>query len=132
MDYQVLLKNCKLKVTPQRIGILSLMFQAGHITIEELYKNIKAQFASISLATLYKNINAMLEKNLITEVKVPNSKNMYEITKDEHAHLLCKSCHTFIDIKINSMPIIEEASEKSHFKIEHSDIILSGLCPECA
>lgn len=131
MDYQLLLKNCELKATPQRIGILSLMFQAGHITIDELYQKIKKEFPSISLATLYKNINAMLEKKLITEVKVPNSKNMYEITKGEHAHLLCNSCHTFVDIKLNSSPMIEEASEKSHFKIEHSDIIFSGLCPKC-
>ena len=131
MDYQLLLKEHALKVTPQRVGILSLMFNAGHISVEDLYEQIKSDFPSISLATLYKNINAMSEKALIKEVKVPHSKNVYEISKEEHAHLLCHKCHAFIDIDVALTPIIEEATTKSHFHIEESSVIFSGLCPEC-
>ena len=131
MDYQLLLENHSLKVTPQRVGILSLMFQAGHISIDDLYEQIKKEFASISLATLYKNVNAMSEKGLIKEVKVPHSKNVYEITKEEHAHLLCNKCHAFVDVDVELKPIIEEAATKSHFQIEESDVVFSGLCPKC-
>ena len=132
MNYQLLLKEHGLKVTPQRLAILDLMFQAGHISIENLYEQVKKEFNSISLATLYKNIHAMSEKGLVKEVKVPHSKNVYEITKEKHAHLLCNSCHAFIDVNIALNALVKEAEEKSHFKIEESDIVLSGLCPECA
>ena len=131
MDYQLLLKNHSLKVTPQRVGILSLMFQAGHISVEDLYERIKKEFPSISLATLYKNINAMSEKGLIKEVKVPHSKNVYEITKEKHAHLLCNKCHAFMDVDVELTPIIKEATTKSHFQIQESDVVFSGLCPKC-
>ena len=132
MNYQLLLKEHELKVTPQRLGILSLMYTAGHITVEELFEQLKKEFSNISLATLYKNINAMSEKTLIKEVKVPHSKNMYEITKEDHAHLLCNSCNSFVDIEVAFEPLVEEVKAKSHYKIEHTDIVLSGLCPSCA
>jgi len=79
MNYETLLKQHQLKITPQRIGILDAMDAAGHITTENLFKQIKKHFSSISLATLYKNINAMLETSLITEVKAPNQKRSFRM-----------------------------------------------------
>jgi len=131
MNYETLLRNHKLKVTPQRLGILSLMNSAGHIDIEELYKKIKESFTSISLATLYKNINAMLEHSLITEVKVPHAKSKYEIAKAPHVHLLCQSCNEFIDLELNIATMLQDVSSKSHYKVMDSSIVLSGLCEKC-
>ena len=131
MNYETLLREHKLKVTPQRLGILSLMHTMGHINIEELYAQIKKQFSSISLATLYKNINSMVENKLITEVKVPHIKSKYEITKEPHIHLLCDKCSEFIDLDLNVDPLLSEASSKSHYELKGSCIVLSGLCEKC-
>ena len=131
MNYETLLREHTLKVTPQRVGILSLMHTMGHIDIEELFLQIKKEFSSISLATLYKNVNAMLEKHLITEIKVPNFKAKYEIVKEPHIHLLCKECNEFIDLDVNIGSVVSEASQKSHYKLEDSCIVLSGICEKC-
>ena len=131
MNYETLLREHNLKVTPQRLGILSLMQTMGHINIEELYTQIKVQFSSISLATLYKNINAMVANRLITEVKVPNVKSKYEITKDPHIHLLCDTCNEFIDLDLDINPLLNEASSKSHYELYGSCIVLSGVCEKC-
>jgi len=131
MNYDVLLKEHKLKVTPQRLGILTLMHKMGHIDVEELFFQIKKQFSSISLATLYKNVNAMLQTKLITEVKVPHQKTKYEITKEPHIHLLCDSCHEFIDLELDVNSLISEASQKSHYQLSGSSIVLSGVCEKC-
>jgi Fur family peroxide stress response transcriptional regulator len=131
MNYETLLREHSLKVTPQRLGILSIIHTSGHINIEELFIHIKKRFASISLATLYKNINAMLENKLISEVKIPNMKAKYEISKAPHIHMLCKSCHEFIDLELDLNNFVAAASLKSHYIVEDTNIILSGLCQHC-
>lgn len=131
MDYETLLHEHNLKITPQRLGILTLMHRAGHIGIEELSVQIKKEFSSISLATLYKNINAMLKNGLISEVKVPNIKSKYEIVKPQHVHLLCQNCGEFIDLDLNMDTLVNEASSRSHYKLFETNVVLSGLCEKC-
>ncbi len=131
MNYELLLREHHLKVTPQRLGILSLMVDAGHISVEDLFAQIKQEFSSISLATLYKNINAMLHNALIKEIKVPHMKPKYEVTKPPHAHLLCQGCNEFMDIDINVNALVDEASKKSHYQLLDSSIVLCGYCEKC-
>jgi len=131
MNYELLLREHNLKVTPQRLGILSLMQRAGHLNIEELFRLIKKQFSSISLATLYKNINAMLETSLITEIKIPKHKSKYEIAKEPHIHLLCQKCDEFIDVNVNIDTLVDEASTKSHYQLMDRSIVLCGVCEKC-
>jgi Fe2+ or Zn2+ uptake regulation protein len=131
MNYELLLKEHHLKVTPQRLGILNLMYGAGHISIEDLYTSIKKQFSSISLATLYKNINAMLETSLIREVKAPECKARYEIAKAPHAHLVCKECGEFKDIDFDFDQITQSIAHSSGYQIQDTALIISGTCPNC-
>ena len=131
MNYETLLREHALKATPQRLGILSLMHKNGHISIDDLFIQIKKQFKAISLATLYKNINAMLESTLISEVKIPHMKSKYEIAKLPHAHLLCDSCGEFKDINIDLDGLMKQTEEQSHYTLNHSSLVFSGLCEKC-
>ncbi len=131
MNYELLLKQNNLKITPQRLGILQLMHEAGHISIEELFTSIKKQFSSISLATLYKNINAMLETSLIKEVKAPEVKSRYEITKAPHAHLVCKLCGEFKDVHFDVNHLADSIAEANGYAIEDTSLVISGTCPNC-
>jgi len=131
MNYELLLREHTLKVTPQRLGILTLMHTYGHLSIEDLFEYIKKQFSSISLATLYKNINAMLENKLITEVKIPNMKSKYEIAKDTHAHILCTKCGEFKDIAINLDAVLSSTALKTDYALTDTSVVFSGLCSKC-
>lgn len=131
MNYEFLLREHSLKATPQRVGILSLIHIFGHLDVEDLFKKIREQFSAISLATLYKNINSMMEKGLITEIKIPHQKSKYEIAKEPHIHLLCQECGEFIDLKLDIGCLVNEATKESHYKVNKSFIVLSGLCEKC-
>jgi len=131
MNYETLLREHHLKVTPQRLSILSSMSDKGHISIEDLFASVKKKFSSISLATLYKNINAMLETALISEVKILNMKSKYEITKAKHIHMVCQSCQEVMDLELDLSAFVSKASEKSHYTVKEVDIVLSGLCEKC-
>ncbi len=131
MNFEYLIKEHNLKVTPQRLSILTNMYNHGHIDIDNLYIEVKKQFSSISLATLYKNINLMIKNSLIKEVKVPALKSKYEIIKETHAHILCTKCNEFEDIEFKCESLFSDVERDTSYKINDSDFIFSGLCRKC-
>ena len=131
MKHEHLLKSHHLKATPQRLAIIQLMHQAGHISIEELYQSIREKFSSISLATLYKNVNTMLDVSLIREVKIAGQKTKYEIEKESHAHVVCKSCGELKDIAVDPLSLLKNSMAVSQYKLNEVSIVVSGICPEC-
>jgi Fur family peroxide stress response transcriptional regulator len=131
MNLVIALQNCNLKVTPQRLEIVNILYKYGHLNVDTLYKLLQVKFPTLSLATIYKNINTMTNKMFISEVKIPNKKNVYELTKEEHSHILCTKCDDIIDIKINTQNIYTQAKIKSKYILNSNSIILSGLCPNC-
>ena len=123
-SYIDLLKAKQLTVTPQRLEIVNILSSHGHLNIDELYKLLLTSFPSISLATVYKNINKMLEKLFLSEVQVPNKKNVYELIKEEHAHVVW-------DIDLDTSLLVKEAQNKSSFILDAKSIVLSGACKKC-
>lgn len=131
MKHDHLLKQYHLKATPQRLAIIQLMHNSGHISIDELYQEVKKRFSSISLATLYKNIHTMLSVALIREVKIPGQKTKYEISKESHAHVLCTSCNEIKDLPLETTSLLQKSIDMSRYKVEEVSVVISGLCPEC-
>lgn len=131
-NYTEILRNHNLKATPQRLAITDILCAHGHISIESLYEVMIKKFSSISLATIYKNINLMLENAFIQEVKLPNQKSVYELTKNSHSHISCEKCGTINDITIDLNAIVNTVSSLENFEINKADLVLSGVCKNCA
>ncbi len=131
INYTDELRKHNLKATPQRLAISDALYINGHMSIEVLYELMLKKFNSISLATIYKNINLMMENSFIQEVKIPNAKSVYELTKTAHSHLVCDSCGEVEDITIDLDAIIDEAKQISSFKIDKASLVLSGVCKNC-
>jgi len=117
-DYIPTLREHNLKATPQRLAITDALHINGHMSIEALYEIMVHKFSSISLATIYKNINIMLENSFIQEVKIPNKKSIYELSKETHSHLVCDVCGEVQDITLDLSSIFQETSRLSSFKIK--------------
>lgn len=132
MNYTTLLKEYNLKVTPQRVAIVEELYMNGHMNIDDLYRRLLAKFPSISLATIYKNVNAMIEKVFLNEVKIPNSKSVYELVKEEHSHLVCSSCGRIEDLELDVSSLVEEATTLKNYTVKQSSVVFTGLCPHCA
>ncbi len=126
-----LLRENSIKVTPQRLSIVEELYGQVHMSVDELYMAIRKKFPSISLATVYKNINAMLEKDFILEVKIPNQKSKYELAKASHSHVLCESCGKVEDIALDLESVTQEAANATDYTIKHDALVLSGICPAC-
>ncbi|MFZ2890673.1 Fur family transcriptional regulator [Sulfuricurvum sp.] len=131
MKHEQLLKHYHLKATPQRIAIIELMHQAGHISIDDLFLSIRQRFASISLATLYKNVHTMMNVSLIREVKIPGQKTKFEVEKEAHAHVMCKCCGELKDIPFDPNSLLQTSMEISNYLADEVSIVISGICPQC-
>ncbi|NPA73458.1 MAG: transcriptional repressor [Epsilonproteobacteria bacterium] len=130
-NYKTRLKEYRLKATPQRMYMIEEIEKRGHIDIDTLYESLKNIFPYISLATVYKNINSMTENGFLTEVKIPKLKTRYELSKEDHAHLLCRECGKLTDISVESEPMTKNAQLKSGYKIEKTLVTFEGICPAC-
>jgi len=125
---QTLLKNTTLKITPQRLAILNVINKYGHISIEDIYEEIKSQFPSISLATIYKNIHTLKNANIVSEIHPQDTKPRFEITKKPHGHFICKQCNSVYDFEIenNCNPKLDKIAN-----INDREIYLYGICKDC-
>ena len=126
-NYKSLLEESNLKTTPQRLAILKELDKKGHASIEEIYENIKEMFPSISLATIYKNINALKEENVISEICL-HQKPKFEISKEPHAHFICKKCGKVEDVPFSE--IMNEEVEKRYPNTE-KELYIYGICKDC-
>ena len=131
MNFSEQLKSHNLKATHQRLAILNETEVAGHIDIDHLYEILRISFPSISLATVYKNVNQMYELGILDVIKVPNHKLQYEITKSPHIHLACDTCGSVIDMEQCVTELMSVAESESGYKLNHSTVVLNGLCPSC-
>ncbi|MBA1432481.1 MAG: transcriptional repressor [Epsilonproteobacteria bacterium] len=130
-NFTDILRAHHLKATPQRLEIASTFYERGHVNIEELYETMLKKFNSISLATIYKNINLMIENAFIQEVKIPNAKSVYELTKEAHSHLVCDNCGHVEDLTLDLSSISALAAHETDFKINKANLVFSGLCKNC-
>ncbi len=126
-----LLKSNNIKITPQRLAIVQLMDEYGHISVRDIFEKIKKNFPSLSLATVYKNINAMMESNFINELKIVGQDNKYELVKERHSHMICRECGYIEDVHVDTEGLEKSIPDTNGFKIEESSIQFFGLCKKC-
>lgn len=131
IHFEDLLRENKLKITPQRMAILKEIHALGHATVDEIYEKIRSLYPSLSLATVYKNLISLQEVHIIDELRLPNQKQRYELVKKPHVHAVCNSCGKITDIDIVHKNFSEECATKSGYKIDTFSIAFLGLCPQC-
>jgi len=131
MSHVDVLKLHSLKATPQRLCVLDALENHGHATLEDIERFTKVKFPTLSLSTIYRNIGDMLKKGILSEVKIANKKEHYEITKESHAHLVCSQCGNIEDFTINTNEIIKKAQSFTCNEIFGVIISFDTICKEC-
>jgi len=125
------LREHELKVTPQRLKIVESLETFGHLNIDMLYGEVKREHPNVSLATVYKNIAIMTENGLLDEVKIPESKNVYEVKKAQHHHMRCIRCGRIDDVTVPHDEVTRQMETASGYRVVRSETVASGVCPAC-
>jgi Fur family ferric uptake transcriptional regulator/Fur family peroxide stress response transcriptional regulator len=132
-DYAILLKESGLKATFQRMNILESIEKSGHMSIDAIYDEVAKTHPSLSLATVYKNIILMVENGVLVEVPIEGKKAKYELSKDDHIHLVCTECGEVEDRPHNSSAdaLFSSMTEEENFTLRKQQINLYGVCAHC-
>ena len=121
------------KVTPQRIAICKYLYNnKSHPSADEIYKDLRPDYPSISLNTIYKTLDLLINLGEIRKLPHNPKKNIFDPDTLRHHHLVCKKCDKIMDVpydysKFFSLP--KELIRK--FKIDNFQVAFQGLCETC-
>ncbi len=122
-----------LNVTYQRMIIYKYLMQSkDHPTAEEIYRKVKEEYPSISLATVYKTLETLAEHQVITKVTALHDLARYDADTSPHHHLVCIYCRRVQDIyneELNKLPI--ELDKIEDFTVQRYRIEFEGICKNC-
>ncbi len=123
-----------LRATGSRAVILDIIHQGkGHLDADEIYRHARQKMPRLSLSTVYRNLQRFKEQGLIEEFHFDESHHHYEVKPSaEHHHIVCLGCGKVIEFDYPlSRQITKNVPAAMGFKIEKSEVHLSGYCTEC-
>lgn len=140
-DFEGLLRGKGLKVTAQRIAVLSVLSEEPdrHLTAEEIYDLVRVSSPDIGLATVYRTIQILLELKIIDRIYLDDGYVRYELghvyeseDSHHHHHLICVKCGRVMSFQGDLLETFEmKIEEKTGFRIQDHDVKLYGLCKDC-
>ena len=99
-----------------------------HLTVEQIFKELKKKYTKVVIATVYNNVNRLWEAGLIRRVSVENMPDRYDRTV-KHDHLVCRRCGRLADISFEDLTASLQKQTGKGFLFY--DLKVFYLCPEC-
>lgn len=138
-DLKEILKDNGFRVTNQRNVILKAIAKCPgrHLTAEEVYDLVKADFPEIGLTTVYRTIQLFLELGLVYKINFDDGFVRYELAEREksshhHHHLICLKCGKVNSFEDDMLDELEnQVSEKLGFEVINHEVKLYGYCTKC-
>lgn len=133
-DPSTLLRQRGLRVTPQRLAVLSAVSQAPHATADAVAQTVKGEIGSISVQAVYDALAALTDKGLLRRIQPVGSSARYEArVGDNHHHLICRTCNRTVDVdcalaEAPCLTVVEDFG----YEIDEAEVIYWGRCPDCA
>ena len=128
-----ILRQNKKKVTPQRLAVYSVLASSKeHPTAEALYKELRPNYPTMSLATVYKSLDAFCEIGIVRELNVGEEAFRYDADISAHPQGRCIACDKVSDVPIASLPSLDKnVSAVTGYRIVSQQMYFFGYCPEC-
>lgn len=132
MDMENVLRKANLRATVQRMVILEMIKDAGHVDVDHIYKRLKEKVPSISLATVYKNLHSLKNADLIKEVMIEGRKSVYEFKDTDHIHVVCVKCGKIEDMHEGIDSLNLAATKNFDRPVYGLKVTLESICSDCA
>jgi Fur family peroxide stress response transcriptional regulator len=128
------LKDLDFRITPQRLAVLKILAESkGHPSVEDIFKQVKPNFPTTSLATIYKTVNLLKEIGEVVELDFSEESNRYDGNRPyPHPHLICTKCKTIVDPDMATVEdLSKEIARKTGYEILNHRLDFFGICPRC-
>jgi Fur family transcriptional regulator, peroxide stress response regulator len=98
------LKDCGLKVTPQRMAVFDAVIKLNnHPTAENITEFIKNNHPNIATGTVYKTLETLVQCGIIKKVKTDSDVMRYDAIIEKHHHLYCSETDRIEDYYDNEL-----------------------------
>lgn len=134
--FQDFIQRRGLKTTRQRSTIVRTFFQMrGHISVEELLREVKKANPKIGYATVYRTLHLLVESRLVEERRFGDGLARYEGRSEveHHDHMICTECGQISEFFNPELEALQEKLADQHeFKIFRHRLELYGVCKNSA
>ena len=128
------LRGQRLKSTAQRDTIARVFFETQrHISVEELYREVKRRNPRIGYATVYRTMKLLTECGLAAERHFRDGEARYESAeKRHHDHLICEGCGRIVEFEEERIEALQaQTARRLGFRFTGHKMELYGVCREC-
>src|SRR5688500_8271078 len=99
-EYAAQLRARGFRMTSQRLAILHTLRHAGtHLSPREVYRQAKQDLPGLTEPTVYRTLEFLVENGLARPSQTGNGHLMYEISGNDHHHLVCRMCGDEIEVE---------------------------------
>jgi Fe2+ or Zn2+ uptake regulation protein len=120
-------------MTPQRMAILHTLIHAGgHLSPTEVFERTRHDRPGLTEPTVYRTLEFLVENGYALAAHVGGGKLVYELTEENHHHLICKKCGKTVAVEYTALSsVYEQLQSSTGYKLDSSHVTLFGLCPDC-
>jgi len=104
----------------------------GHLSIDEIYSEIKENYSSISKTTVYRNVRQLAEAGTIMQIMLADGLERYDLNTHDHYHFACTACDEIYDVEIDGLPDFSQYLDANYgFTTETISLSFTGVCDSC-
>jgi Fe2+ or Zn2+ uptake regulation protein len=82
--------------------------------------------------TVYRTLEFLAENGFALAAHVGGGKLVYELTEENHHHLICRKCGKTVTVEYSALThLYNQLGASTGFKLDSSHVTLFGLCPDC-
>ena len=134
-----ILRAKKIKVTPQRMAVYSILKKTdAHPNVEMIYQKLKPDYPAMSLATVYKTVDTLKKVGLIQELSVGEGGLRYDANIKPHSHIFCEVCGKVDDVEqypldeLQDRFLFEKVKKETGYDVTLVQLYFFGECPQCS
>jgi Fe2+ or Zn2+ uptake regulation protein len=122
------------RATPQRLVILRELRRRGrHATADEIGRSVRAELPGTSTPTVYATLELLVELGLARRIDAGGSAALYDARTAPHQHIVCRRCGRVDDLDCDlDTGALRSAAGHAGFTAQAVEVVVSGLCADCA
>jgi Fur family ferric uptake transcriptional regulator len=132
-DPALVLREAGLRVTRQRLAVLSAVHDLPHADTDAIIVAARALLGSVSHQAVYDVLRTLTDSRLLRRIQPAGSVARYEArVGDNHHHVVCRSCGAIADVDcaVGEAPCLV-ASDDAAYEIDEAEVVYWGRCTAC-
>jgi len=131
--HRQLLQEHGLRVTLVRVAVLhALERAAGHLSVEEIARDVITPYPSISMVTLYRTLDTLEAHGLVFSTRLGDRVVRWERARQAHHHIVCRRCGAVVEVGPAPFEHLAATLAATYgVQVDVRHLALPGVCAHC-